>query len=488
MEGNKGFWLIAIYFCLAIYLLPMFSPNGSADELARWATTASLVENLSFEIGWARNLIGEKPAAVQIDEKFYADKPPGFSVLSIPFYALTRIFIGEPTPENLCISWFVMRFFLASLPLVWLALWLYSRDSDEISLAVLLFATPLFPFSLTFLPYVLTAILLYLTFRLLYDSPRIFLRNCFAAGFISGIALTCDYSALICILVFGVGLFVADKTERWRYLFFFSLGFFPFAALVLLYNYAVFGSPFALFFDLQTFPETAKIVGQDKLSFAFPTLSNIYLWLFSPSRGLFFYTPVLLLSVVTFFTSRENKTLRYRVKVAAILVSFLAMCGHSATDGGWTFGARYLIFVLPLLLDSFFDGEIYDLSNLWQGILFAVSFVFCTIPMLTFPLAPPEFKYPHNNFWRKLLLEENLFVPNLAELVGFHKSFWLLLPIIILLLTAFFIVCRNARRPQKFLIGAICGFLIAGFYLFLPNLDQNIENKQKRQEIVRFIR
>lgn len=466
--------------------MPMFAPNSSANELARWATTASLVENLSFEIGWARDLIGEKPAAAQIDEKFYADQPPGLAVLSVPFYALTRIFIGKPTPENLRISWFVMRFFLATLPLLLLALWLYERDSDETSLAVLLFATPLFPASLTFFPHVLTALLLYLTFRLLFDPPRIFLRNCFAAGFISGIALTCEYSAVFCIFVFGAGLFVADKKERWRYLFFFSLGILPFAALVLIYNYVVFGSPFGLFFNFQTFPETAAIAGQDKLNPGFPTLSNIYLWLFSPSRGLFFYAPILLLSVIAFFTSREVKTLRHRVKVVAILVSILAMCGHSAIDGGWTFGARYLIFVLPLLLDSFFDGEIYDFSNLWQGFLFSISFVFCTLPVLTFPFAPPELKYPHHNFWWKLLLEENQFAPNLSSLLSFHQGFLLLLPIIFLLLAAIFIVVRSARRPQKFLIGTICGFLIAGIYLFLPNLDQKPENKQIRQAIAKF--
>jgi hypothetical protein len=484
VEKNKGLWILAIYFFLSIYLLPMFPHGGSANELTRWATAASLIEKGSFEISWTEDLIGKNVDTAKIGDKTYSNKPPGTAVLAAPFYALTRLFIGAPDASNIRVSWFVMRFFLSTLPLLLLAFWLYGRDSDEISLATLLFGTPLFVYSLLFFSHTLVAVLLYFAFRLLYDTERIFLRNCIAAGFLSGLAVTCEFSAVVPVLIFGIGLIFADRRNQHRLqnLVLFVLGGLPFAVLLLSYNYAIFGSPFALSYAYESFPEWAEVAGQGVFGIGFPTLSNIYLLLISPSRGLFFFAPILFLPLITFFTSRERRTLRHRVKVAAVVVSILVLCGHGAAHGGWAFGARYLVFVLPLMLDSFFDGEIYEFSNVWQGILFTISFLLCTIPALTFPFAPPEFKYPHNNFWGKFLFTENWFTPNLANVFGLSSNVWTLLPALILLLSVLFILRRYARRPGRFTIGIFAGLILVGVYLALPNLD-NAENEFRRATI-----
>lgn len=484
MEKNKGLWLLAIYFFLAVYLLPMFPHGGSANELTRWATAASLVEKTSFEISWTENLIGKNVDTARVGDKTYSNKPPGTAVLAAPFYALTRIFIGAPDASNIRVSWFVMRFFLSTLPLLLLALWLYNRDTDEVSLAALLFATPLFVYSLLFFSHVLVAVLIYFAFRLLYDTERIFLRNCALAGILSGFAVICEFPAVVPVLVFGVGLIFADKRNenRWQNVFFFALGGSPFALFLLIYNYSVFGSPFALSYAYESFPEWAEVAGQGVFGIGFPTLSNIYLLLFSPARGLFFFAPVLLLPLVAFFTSRERKTWRHRVKVAAIVVSVLVLCGHGAAHGGWAFGARYLVFILPLMLDSFFDGEIYEFSNVWQGLLFTISFLLCTLPALTFPFAPPEFKYPHNNFWGKFLFYENWFTPNLANVFGIQSGVWTILPVLLALIAVLLILRRYARRPSRFTIGLFIGLILVGIYLALPNLD-NDENRFRRATI-----
>ena len=462
----------------------MFPHGGSANELTRWATAVSLIEKGSFEISWTEDLIGKNVDTARVGDKTYSNKPPGTAVLAAPLYAVTRIFTGAPDASNIRISWFVMRLFLSTLPLLFLAFWLYGRDIDEISLATLLFGTPLFIYSLLFFSHVLVAVLLYFAFRLLYDTERVFLRNCALAGFLSGLAVTCEFPAVVPVLVFGGGLYFTDRRNqnRLQTLFFFAAGGLPFAVLLLIYNYAIFGSPFALSYAYESFPEWAEVAGQGVFGIGFPTLSNIYLLLFSPSRGLFFYAPILFLPIAAFFTSRENRTLRHRVKIAAIVVSILVMCGHGAAHGGWAFGARYLVFVLPLLLDSFFDGEFYEYSNIWQGFLFTISFLLCTMPALTFPFAPPEFKYPHNSFLGAFLFEENWFTPNLANVFGISSSFWTLLPVLILLFAVIFIVGRYTRRPGRFAIGILFGLLIVGGYLAFPNLD-NDENRFRRASV-----
>jgi tetratricopeptide (TPR) repeat protein len=158
------------------------------------------------------------------------------------------------------------------------------------------------------------------------------------------------------------------------------------------------------------------------------------------------------------------------------------LCGHGAAHGGWAFGARYLVFILPLMLDSFFDGEIFEFSNVWQGVLFTISFLLCTIPALTFPFAPPEFKYPHNNFWGKFLFFENWYTPNLANVFGLSSSIWTLPPVLIALIAVLIILRRYARRPGRFTIGIFIGLALVGTYLALPNLDSS-ENEFRRATI-----
>lgn len=462
----------------------MFPHGGSANELTRWAAAASLVEKGSFEISWTEDLIGKNVDTARVNDKTYSNKPPGTAVLAAPFYAVTRLFIGAPDASNIRVSWFVMRFFLSTVPLLILGFWLYTRESDEVSLAALMFGTPLFVYSLLFFSHVLVAVLLYFAFRLLYDTERIFLRNCVAAGLLCGFAVTCEFTAIVPVLVFGVGLIFADRRNEnlWQNPFFFALGGLPFAVLLLIYNYSIFGSPFTTSYAFETFPEWAEVAGQGVFGIGFPTLSNIYLLLFSPSRGLFFFAPILFLPVIAFFTSRERKTWRHRVKIAAIVVSILVLCGHGAAHGGWAFGARYLVFIMPLMLDSFFDGEIYEFSNVWQGALFTISFLLCTIPALTFPFAPPEFKYPHNNFWGAFLFGESWFTPNLANVFGFSSSFWTILPVVVLLVAVLFILRRYARRPSRFTIGLLIGLVMVGVYIGLPKLDTT-ENEFRRATI-----
>lgn len=475
MEKNKGLWILAIYFFLSIYLLPMFPHGGSANELTYWATAASIVENGSFEIGWTQDLIGPNVDAAQVGDKIYSNKPPGTAVLAAPVYALTRLLVGAPNASNIRVSWFAMRFVISTLPLLLLGFWLYARDSDEISLAALLIASPLFIYSLLFFSHVFVAVLLYFAFRLIYDADRIFLRSCFVAGALCGFAVTCEFPAIVPVTVFGGGLLFAGRRNRnlRQTLFFFVAGGLPFAILLLVYNNAVFGSPFALFYAYEAFPEWAEVASQGAYGIGFPKLSNIYLLLLSPSRGLFFFAPLLLLPVVTFFASRERRTLRHRVKVAAVIASVVVISGHGAAHGGWSAGPRYLVLVLPLILDAFFDGEIYEYSNVWQGFLFTISLIFCAMPLMTFPFAPPEFNFPHSDFWGRFLALENWFTPTLANAFGIESGLWSILPAALAITAVLFIVRRTARRPSRFTIGLSLGLLTAGVYIWLPMLDSS---------------
>ena len=439
MQKNKGLWIIAIYLFLSLYLQPIYPfEKETGGEQARWATAASLIEKSSFDVGWLRGLTNESAPLVRIGDRFYAAQAPGAAVAAAPFYAVSRLAVGPPSTENMRFTWAVMRFFIASLPLLLLAFWLYAHESDELSLAVLLFATPLFLHSLALSAAPLVAVLLYFAFRLIYDTERVFLRNCLLAGFLSGAAVVCEFAAIVPIAVFVGGLFFLSRRDRWSSVFVFAVGAAPSLALLLFYNYWIFGAPLAPLYGYQSFSDDAETARLAYLSA--PGFYNLYLLLFSPSRGLFFYSPILLLAVLALLTSPERKQARHRVKAAAVVLSVLA--GSFSSDAAFSAGS--FVLVLPLVLDSIFDGEIYELSNLWQGFLFTVSLILCALPAFASPYAPAESVFPHNDFWRPLIFRESAFAPNAF---GFAPNVWTILPVAALLFIVLYCVWRGSRRP-----------------------------------------
>lgn len=483
MAGDRRALILILYTFIAVYLLPMFPHGGSANELTRWATAASLVEKGSFEISWTEPLIGPNVDTAKFDGRTYSNKAPGTALAAVPFYAAARIVVGPPDASNIRVSWYVMRLGIATLPLLLLAIWLYFREVDAIGLAALLFATPLFIYSLLLFSHLFAAVLVYLAFRLLYDTRYLTPLRALVAGIAAGFAVISEFPAVFAIAVFGVGLFFTDKHERTIRMIYFVTGGLPFALFLLFYNNSLFGSPVSMSYAHESFPEWAEVASQGVFGIGFPTLSNIWLLLASPSRGLFFFSPILLLAAGTIFRSKERKSLRHRVKFAAIIISIVLLCGHGAAHGGWAAGARYLVFVMPLMLDSIFDGELYDSSNIWQGALFGVSFLFCVFPLLTFPFAPPEFTYPHNDLWFAFLWQEGWYTPNLANFLGAAPTFTTLLPVIGAFILVLLVVWRSMRRPKRFAIGLAAAIVIFGGYITLPSLRQS-ENLAFRRDTI----
>ena len=268
---NSGAYLLLVYLALAIYLMPLFPDEGSANDLTRWATTVSLVEKNSFEISWTKNLINTEFTDVTKlkDGKIYSNKSPGITFLSAPFYAITKVILGKPTRENVRTSWYILRLLIAAVPLLVLAIWLLGMEVDAYSFGVLLFATPLFPYSLLYYSHVLVAVLIYFAFRLIYDTRRVFPERCFTAGLLTGFAFLCEYSAIVPLIIFGLGLLTTESRERFRRIFFYIAGVAPFIFAMALYNQLIFGSPVAMF---------------SQYELTYPTLSGLYEFLISPSR------------------------------------------------------------------------------------------------------------------------------------------------------------------------------------------------------------
>lgn len=361
-----------------------------------------------------------------------------------------------------------MRFLIGTLPLLFLALWLYSNEVEAYSLGVLLFATPLFPYSLLYYSHVLVAVLIYMAFRLIYDSHRTLPEQCFKAGLLCGFALLCSFSSIVPLIIFGICTSFTESRDRTRRFLFYFAGVAPFIIILAVYNQLIFGSPFAF-------------LSHYELSYS--TFSSLYEFSVSPSHGLFFFSPILIFSLFAFFASEHGGTTRHFVKIATIVFTFIAVIGFAEKYGGESVGAINLIIIIPLMLDSFFDGEVEDYPSYFRGLLFAVSFLFCTIPMLTYSFSPMELQFPHNSFWQPLLFETNWFMPTILNAFGFANNIWTILPAILLLILAIYFVWRDAKFPLKFAIGLLAGTLVVGSYMFLLKVEVK-SSKPFRKSIV----
>jgi len=461
---NSGVLLLIVYLLLAVYLFPFYPESGSLNELTDWATTASLVESNTFDISAMERIVGGRFESVERipNRGVYSTKPPGLALISAPFYAITRTVLGAPTSGNIRTSWYVLRLVFGTMPLLLLAIWLNNREVDSYSMAVLLFATPMLPYSMLYYRHVFVAIIVYMSFRLMYDVRRAAPETCFSAAFLLGVAILCDYTAVVPTIVFGIGMLTMDRIDKVRRILFFATGILAPLAALFSYYFFVFGSPLAIL---------------DQLAVSVPGFGTVGAYLFSPSHGLLVFSPVFILAVLALPGSDEAGVRRQVVKIAAVVLTFIAVCTTEINPDGTDIGPRHLIIIMPFLLDSFFDGEIEEYPSNWRGIIFSVSFVFASLPLLTHAFAPAALRYPHNSYWIPLLIEKSVFGQTLANTFDAAISFWTILPAALLLMSALFLVWRDAKYRVSFGIGIFVGFAIAAAYFFTTRLEPDAAAK-----------
>jgi hypothetical protein len=142
------------------------------------------------------------------------------------------------------------------------------------------------------------------------------------------------------LIVFGAGALAARRIGGIRALVRYVAWGLPAAAFLVTYNLIVFGSP------------SGALYG-DPIPWAFPPPGLAGL-LVSPSRGLFVFSPFLLLAVAGIWrawrTPPDAATVLVReLSLAAIASSWIAYASVSWWWAGWSYGNRYLLDAVPLL-------------------------------------------------------------------------------------------------------------------------------------------
>jgi hypothetical protein len=118
-----------------------------------------------------------------------------------------------------------------------------------------------------------------------------------------------------------------------------SLAFGAVAAFQLVLNQMHFGSPFASGYSAQ--PEGIK--------FSIPILSVLWIYLVSPGKGIFWYSPPLLAALLAWPAwVRKDRVLAGGA--ALVVLGYLLVVGRWQNLGGWCWGPRHLAQLTPFLL------------------------------------------------------------------------------------------------------------------------------------------
>lgn len=212
----------------------------------------------------------------------------------------------------------------------------------------LAFGTTFFPFGTILFDHALTAMLLLASFYFLRLSPRPLV-----AGACAGLAVVTNYLAGPAVVFLGLyALWEGTSSFRdwkWGRTIWFALGGLPFAALLMVYNWACFGSPFELNNNFQNplFKDHAGFLGM----FGTPNPYVIGLLIASPYRGIFMLAPVLIMGVYGWIVwMRERRFVaETRLGVAIFGFFFLANTMFNGYHAGFSAGPRYLVPALPFI-------------------------------------------------------------------------------------------------------------------------------------------
>ncbi|QQG49404.1 MAG: glycosyltransferase family 39 protein [archaeon] len=350
---------------LLVFLLPLAVYFVTLNGF--WATDhpSSLIDldwaiyaHHSFAIGQVGDFQKNSVDIFAYNGSYYSASAPGAAILAFPFVALGFYLQGGfavfgyvlPTSElfvaiaNSLAAFVLYRigkdFFFGELAAAFVA---FSYAFSTISWP---FATFFFQSDVSAL-FVLSSV--YFLLSASKGEPGHPSRDALLCGVSVGVALTVDYVDGILIFPILGYLLLGSKGPRAARLergVLFTMASAAGVLLLFAYNYASFGNPFAA--SEQVYLGGAGVLG----AFSFPLLDGAYLNLFTPLRGIFVYSPVLLVGVVGLLGSLRPS--KFDSRVAMLLVLFLCIfVPYSmwyAPTAGNSYGPRFLVAAIPLLL------------------------------------------------------------------------------------------------------------------------------------------
>jgi hypothetical protein len=211
-------------------------------------------------------------------------------------------------------------------------------------------------------------------------------------GFFCGLAFLTEYTTLWIFIAWLLIDILQQK--KVKHVLQAMLGFAPALVFILCYNYYFTGSPFKM---LYLFVADHFVVAEKSTyGLSFPKLKAIYGLLFSESRGLLFYAPVLIYAIYNLFTDKlilaqiKIKSLLLHPVILPFMLTLLFISSHAAWEGGWSYGPRHLMAVAVLLIYYFIQSASFGNNKLVFWLTCGYGLVCTLLSKLTVLYSVPE--------------------------------------------------------------------------------------------------
>jgi len=240
------------------------------DDDVKLDLTRAIVDEHRFEIdSYVENTGGDR---AYYKGHYYSDKAPGASFLTVPVYAIFKLFFGMPNTDfklhllEFMIIAFSSVLFSALLVVLMYKISRFFVKKEEYRIIVTIFfglGTMVFVYATIYYHHAIATFFVFLCFYLLFKMKQEKRGNYyFLAGLSAGMAFIIDYLTIIVIIVCFTFIIFRKK---WKGFLLFLLGFLLLIFVLLIYNNSIFDTPFTFsYYYVDQKPSDNKINKYDE--------------------------------------------------------------------------------------------------------------------------------------------------------------------------------------------------------------------------------
>jgi hypothetical protein len=446
--GQHMRWGSAALVFIALFVpFAYFNHSDGWNQGARLAELHAIVRQGTIRIDAYHQITGDKAL---IDGHYYSEKAPAVVLFALPSFAaivtVQRLMGINPDAPG---AWRVSEWIatagsvgmVTALGGVAYFLLLTRRLGTPLALVgtyAVFLGSLAFPYATAMFAHAATVGLLAMVLWAVLDRPSE--TRDYVAGMCAGLAVATEYPAIIPCAALGFYLTHANPARAWR----FGLGMAPGALLILGNNYLITGSLFEVAYGSN--PAFPEIAAGNAFGFSMPDGRRVAALLWGEYRGLFFWSPMLLMAVPGLVELYRE----WRPLAAGIVTVFIFMvmqvAGFSGWSGGNAIGPRYLAPALPFLGIA----AIYGIRR-WPLVgapLAAVSMALMGLVSAVAIDPPQDVPTPLQSFYLSRV-QEGRFADNLGTLVGLPLEASLLVPMAITILAAAGALALGRRRTVQ---------------------------------------